>query len=936
MNQGLAVAFSRSPGEREHISLDGPWSFRMGDESLWRKATVPNPWQAEFADLRHASGQATYARSFKLPEAWRSRQVALQFGAVSYFAVVTLNGERIGEHEGGYLPFEIILPPHLLWQENHLEVAVTLPDGDESRYPEFPFAEIPHGKQSWYGPLGGLWQSVNLQARSALHIVRQRIFADPATRTARFEVELSDVVHGSLALSIEDPAGVVVASVDLPVDGAQATLTATLAEVAAWSVDAPKLYRAQLRLCERGTLTDSVCETFGFRRFEARDGRFFLNDEPFYLRGALDQDYYPEGICTPPSVAFLEDQLIKAKAMGLNCLRCHIKVPDPRYYEVADRLGMLIWSEIPNVEIFSERSAARLRSTMEGILARDFNHPSIAIWTLINEDWGTRVRESTADRRWLSETVDWLRQADPTRLVVDNSPCAPNYHVKTDINDYHYYRTLPERREEWDVLTEAFATNPDWTFTPHGDGERSGDEPLVVSEFGVWGLPHPRKLAAADGSEPWWFATGACWGDGVAVPQGLQARFDGLRLAGVFGSFDAFIEAAQWYQFENLRYQIESIRAQAPISGYVVTELTDVHWEANGLMDMQRNPRVFKDRFAAINRDVLIVARPQRWSGWDGEALPISVTLAAGAQSIPDGSTLCWQWDESGPVHRQPVPAVPPFAVSAPLCLATIPALKGDTARQADLHFRLVGPDNVQIAANELRISVYPRWAVEHEARPTVAVDDPAWQARLAALGYRVLAADEADVTLTRRLDAECVEAIRLGRRVLLLAEDASCGNPANGSLRADAPPREQPYLPIVDATPGIPSAPYFYFPGVGLSPREGTFWRGDWITNFSWLKRSGPFAALPGGGMLDLAFERVVPRAVMTGFRPWEFDQRVQAGVIVGWAHKPAATIFDKAFGSGRLVATTFRLAEDAPLADPTATVLLDALIRKTAATPN
>lgn len=395
----------------------------------------------------------------------------------------------------------------------------------------------------------------------------------------------------------------------------------------------------------------------------------------------------------------------------------------------------------------------------------------------------------------------------------------------------------------------------------------------------------------------------------------------------MFGSFEAFVEAAQWYQFENLRYQIESIRARAPISGYVITELTDVHWEANGLMDMNRNPRVFKDRIAAINRDILIVPVPERWSCWDGETLNVTITLAAGACAIPSGSTLCWQWDESGPVLSIPVEGVASFAVSAKLAIETAPSLNADKARIAQLHFRLVGPDSTQIAANQLGIALHPCWQVTNDM-PSVGSDDPRLQERLGALGYNVVPPSDAEVVVTRTLNSECVESIRLGAHVLLLAEGDKI---VNGSLRSDPPPREPPYLPIVDDTPGVPSTPYFYFPGIDLAPREGTIWRGNWITNFSWLKRSGPYAALPGDGMLDLAFERVAPRAVMTGFRPWEFDKRVQAGVIVGWAHKPAATICEKALGAGRLVATTFRLAEDSAGSDPTATVLLNALIAQT-----
>ena len=117
-----------------------------------------------------------------------------------------------------------------------------------------------------------------------------------------------------------------------------------------------------------GVAVDAVRDHFGFRTIEARDGKLYLNGKPFYLRAALDQDYYPETICSVPSVAFLEDQFRKAKELGLNALRCHLKVPDPRYYETADRIGLLIWAELPNVGFSSARSRARQQQTLAGML----------------------------------------------------------------------------------------------------------------------------------------------------------------------------------------------------------------------------------------------------------------------------------------------------------------------------------------------------------------------------------------------------------------------------------------------------------------------------------------------------------------------------------------------------------------------------------------
>ena len=142
----------------------------------------------------------------------------------------------------------------------------------------------------------------------------------------------------------------------------------------------------------------------------------------------------------------------------------------------------------------------------------------------------------------------------------------------------------------------------------------------------------------ADGSEPWWMETGPGWGDGAAYPHGIQNRFAVYQLDSVFGSFDQFINEVQWYQFANLKYEIETMRARASIMGYVITELTDVHWEANGLMDMNRNPRMFHERFAEVNADIVIVPKIKRYAGVSGETFRFDVSISSGGKEIPDRS----------------------------------------------------------------------------------------------------------------------------------------------------------------------------------------------------------------------------------------------------------------------------------------------------------
>lgn len=903
-------------GSRRRLSLDGAWDFRH-ESGPWRVATVPGPWQAQFADLRHSFGRAVYRRRFAMPEG--GGQAVLRFGAVSHICEVRVNGVVVGGCDNGWLPFDCVLPAHVLRAENEVEVDCLLPD---ATHPEVSFAEIPHGKQSWYGPTGGIWQGVVLELRDPCHLTRAAIRAEVGGRVG-VALHVHEAAAGAVArLAVLDPDGVEVASAEVALAAPVTEAELSVAGPRLWSPESPHLYALRVTLLQGGAATDDTRHSFGFRSFETRGGQFFLNGKPFYMRAALDQDYYPEGICTPPSMAFIEDQFRKARELGLNMLRTHIKIPDPRYYEAADRMGLLIWTEIPNVATFTADSARRMKETMEGIIARDGNHPCIVIWTLINEDWGTRLCEDPSHRAWLAATYDWLKQRDPGRLVVDNSPCHGNFHVKSDIDDFHYYRSVPERCEEWDALTAEFAGRAAWTYSPYGDAQRRGDEPLVVSEFGVWGLPHPDQVRIG-GAEPWWMETGGTWGDGVAYPHGVQDRFAQLGLSRVFGDFDGFIAAVQGYQFANLKYQIESMRAHAPIQGYVITEFTDVHWESNGLLDMNRNERLFHGRFSTINADVVIVPKPARHSVWMGERWEVALSIATGGQALPPAE-LRWRMEGQGGVI--PVPACGALSV-AELAALSLAMPEGGANRVLTLTLELVAGGAV-LAVNELSVALLAR--PDFGRQPTVGSDDPEVAAWLRALGLTVTEPDRAAVTVARGLTAEDIARMQGGAKYLLIADGS-----AGPRLRTDAPRREQPFIPVVDDTPGIPLSQEAMMPNMVLHPRHGTIWRGDWIAGFSWLRRDGPLAALPGGPLVDLGFDRVIPRHVLTGFRTWEYGGPVHAGLVVGWCHKPAALIAERRVGRGALVATTFRLMGESAGVDPVGTTLTDALLSIAAALP-
>lgn len=903
---------------RQSLSLDGVWQFRHED-GPWREAHVPQPWQAEFTDLVDTFGRAVYKRSFVVPAGWASRDLTLRFGAVSYYCEVFLNGDRLGSHEGAFLPFEFAVPADRLRPTNEIEVRVTMPSADHRAFPEYPFSEVPHGKISWYGRIGGLWQSVSLEARDPRRLENVVITAGMDGRVSAALSFTAAAAGLPTQVEVRDAGGNVVASTTVTAADS-ATVDLTVPGARLWDIFQPNLYTLVVTL-DGGV--DVVEERFGFRTVTTGNGQILLNGKPIYMRGALDQDYYPDGIYTPPSLEFLEDQARKAIELGLNTLRCHIKVPDPRYYDVADRFGLLVWTEVPNVASFTSDSARRMRETLVGILKRDRNHPSIIAWTLINEDWGTRLVENAEHRQWLKDSYDWLKAEDPTRLAVDNSACFPNFHVKTDLNDYHYYRSVPERRQEWDDITAQFAAGADWTFSPLGDAERRGDEPLIVSEFGVWGLPDPSKLRNADGSEPDWFETGSLWGDGVALPHGIEERFAALDLSRTFGSFEGFIEKVQWYQFMNLRYQIEEMRRYPSIMGYVITELTDVHWEANGLMDIERNPRVFHDVFGTINADIVLVPRPERYAARAGESLAVALSVATGGQSIPAGARLTWTGGASGGTD---VPATGPVSVADLGTHAiSLPDAPANTMLRLDFVLEAGG---AVLARNSCEIALYSRR--DTTDLPSIAAADSRLAAFASGLGYRVVPAAEADLVLCHAVDGADVEAIKAGARYLILADGTVA---TNKNLRTDMPDGELPHRSIVaDGKQFRPSLDQ-HLPGISLVERDGTIWRGDWIAGFSWVRREGHFAELPGGPIFDLSFSEVVPHHLLTGFRPWEFGNNVIAGMVCGWVHKPAAIIGEKRVGRGGVVATTFRLTRSAPGADPVATALFDALARTAAA---
>lgn len=868
---------------RTRISLDGQWYFsftKILNSDDCPQIVVPAPWQAD-ARFREHIGEAWYQREIEIPAEWLEpgRLIVLGFGAVDYFAEVFVNDIKVGEHEGGYLPFELDITKAARPRQNTLTVRV-----DD---PLEIFPEIPHGKQSWYGMLSGIWQSVWVESRSANHIRRVKVSTD-GEQVCVDVTGRGDFMDGLIA-EIFEPNGVTVARVE----PGEPRFSLLVEHPLAWSPHEPNLYTLKL-----STGTDEVIETFGFRTIETRDGRILLNGRPFYLRGALDQDYYPDLICTPPSQEYMEDQFRKAKDIGLNCLRVHIKVADPRYYAAADKLGLLIWTELPNHSVLTEDAKRRARETLVGMLERDGNHPSIGIWTIMNESWGIDLTDPS-QRAWLSETYRWFKELDPTRLVIGNSACWSNFHVITDVADFHSYYAMPDNFEKWQRWTAKYAGRPWWLFAHeykehalwreflidpwHGDerplapdAQPRGDEPLIVSEFGNWGLPDLHKLYQGNGgTAPWWFDTGLDWNDGSVYPHGIEQRFREYHLNRVFPSLAAVTEASQRLQFEALKFQIENMRAHASLQGYVITELSDVYWEANGLLDMYRNPKVHYSQLKTFNAEDVAILLWDRLAYSAGEICGMKVLFSHYSSIEIEDIVIEWEVTRDGfSASSMKLPALQPspFGVTE-LSFVSFETPQVEQPTKARLELKLYSDERL-IAATDQEIYVFPKLSPFGKRQM---IFSPELQAPLETLGYSITDdLTETNVAVVTVLDDSLRDFVLRGGQVLLLAE-------SDDALQ-------------------------MHIPGLKIKERDGSPWEGDWASSFGWHR----FDKLPTGGVVNFAFAGLTPEYVISGFSSHDFGFNVYAGLFVGWLHKPAPTIARRRAGQGEVWVSTFRLSKN------------------------
>jgi len=488
------------------VNLNGPWDFRFDAEDIglgetWyddaadfpRAITVPFSWAAPLSGLTDEADIGWYARSVTVPEAWAGRRVFLVVGAADWHTTAWIDGQTLGSHRGGYTPFAF-------------EVTEQARPGEAQRL-VLRVDDTPHpfkleGKQG-YGAARGIWQTPYLEARGAAPFDVLHFTPDVQASTVTVTAVLLEPAPVPLTLHLTfETGGVAEVSQPVPQGADRITFEVPIPDARLWTLDDPFLYEVVARLGAPGYAEDVVNTYFGMREISVVDlpgtdmPYVALNGEPVYLQLALDQAYHPDGFYTFPSDAFMRDEILRSRRIGLNGQRIHVKVGLPRKLYWADRLGLLIMADVPNS--WGEPDAEMRREVeyaLREMIKRDYNHPSIFSWVPFNETWGLVTRREVAGETrhdYLPETQDWVvsvyetaKALDPTRLVEDNSVCCGRGHTATDLNSWHAY--LPGW--EWEAylgqISDSTFEGSGWNFERR---YRQGRQPNINSEFGnVWG-----------------------------------------------------------------------------------------------------------------------------------------------------------------------------------------------------------------------------------------------------------------------------------------------------------------------------------------------------------------------------------------------------------------------------------------------------------------
>ena len=422
-------------------NLNGEWDFEITSKSgspdeYTNTILVPYPVESALSGVKKTVGaakRAWYKRNFTVENPHENGRVLLHFGASDWETDVFINGRHIGKHKGGYDPFTFDITEYIK-SSGPQSIRVTAWDPTDKG--EQPVGKQTHNPRSiWYTAVTGIWQTVWLEYVPDSYIKDLEITPQVDNKRVKVNVSAKEVTNEYSAKVIAKDAGVKVGE-STGFHGN--SLYVELKDPKLWSPKHPYLYDLEVQLLDKeGNTVDKVASYFGMRKIsigKAQDGftRLFLNNEPLFHFGPLDQGWWPDGLYTAPTDDALKYDVKVTKKLGFNMLRKHVKVEPRRFYYWCDKMGIMVWQDMPNSDITptprSKSSRQQFKKEYKNLIKDFYNHPSIVMWVPFNEGWGQFETR---------EIVEMTKKLDPTRLV--NNASGWSDRKVGDVHDIHSY-----------------------------------------------------------------------------------------------------------------------------------------------------------------------------------------------------------------------------------------------------------------------------------------------------------------------------------------------------------------------------------------------------------------------------------------------------------------------------------------------------------------
>jgi hypothetical protein len=500
-------------------NLNGPWDYSIVDKDAAQPTTydgkilVPFPPQSVLSQVNKPAGKTTriwYHRSFQIPPTWNGHRILLHFGAVNWETHAFVNGKEVGTHTGGYDPFTFDITDALGSGDQQLVVSAWNPvEGGQ-----------PRGKQStggtgiFYTPTTGIWQTAWLEPVPGNRIASIKMIPDIDAKELKLTVITAGYADGKPVEAVVMDGTTEVARVT---GRTNETFSIPIPQPKLWWPTSPFLYNIKIDLKDGDKVGDSVTSYFGMRKISVgpdKSGRMhmLLNNTFIFELGFLDQGFWPDGVYTAPSDDAMKSDLEATKAIGFNMIRKHIKVEPARYYYWTDKLGILVWQDMPAAGEMGDQDKPTTISDPEGNFESELrrmvrtliNHPSIVVWIPFNEGWGLQAAEpkhpkddplpSEITKFRETRMVDTIREEDPSRLIDPESGAGGGDNQGKnfwdiglgDIIDFHCYggdAPKPEAHRASVIGEAGWGSAPEASLGPRlKTSQDLGDSGLVITQ----------------------------------------------------------------------------------------------------------------------------------------------------------------------------------------------------------------------------------------------------------------------------------------------------------------------------------------------------------------------------------------------------------------------------------------------------------------------